>query len=435
MTSLSNESESDDETSDSVDSLDYTSDPDDLNKNESFQSLDFNLKSGHTAMIKSKKSNKRVRFKPGNSMVLVYIIPNREMLGLKSESEDSDDDEIDEDNENDGEENEDDDDDVNDTDTDDESDTDDEDNTDDEDDDKDSTDDDDNELKDAKQKSKPFAKVLAVKQVCRKQFPNLRSNRKSPEQMKMINLDILNSTKAKKCPPKSNKTDKKDPHTTSKKVKDGPFNDGKCKVSRIKKKIMHPIKQENKAVRHRQRRSSRILEIRATVETASNKHESLTLLPKVANKHDIKPTIVDINGTVGLNGPNPPGNRNKLQPISVKVSKPDKSLISVNALQRLTSASVTRSPIARVVSESYESSTSSSPHSYLNYQSFDDAVINETINRLDPGLMNAKSKRNYAWQIANGTISSQSLRTPCILPFWDSLQSSVTEHNTIKLPA
>ncbi|XP_052774889.1 putative uncharacterized protein DDB_G0270496 [Mya arenaria] len=409
------------------------SDTDDVSENASVRSLAFRVKPGKTtATIKSKKSKKRVRFKPGDSLVLVYWIPNREMLGLKSGSDDSDDS---------GEETDDEDDDDED-DVDDDEDDDDEDDDDDDDDEDDDDDDSDGERK-AKVKSKkdkPFARLIAVKQINnrRRSLPDLRNNiRKTPERPKSattvdVNLQLQKSKKRNK---KFVKKDRKERGKNSKKevVANLPVisvNNRKLP----KKNKLNAIKPDiEKPNRHRRSRA-RLLEIRATVESQNRQGVQMSA-PKMTYKNDVRTSIPDVNNS--LTGTSKPlTNRTRLQPTSFRITKPDRPNSGVSHSTTELPVEKPRS-VAHVVSASYDSLTSVLPSSYVQLTSAlqkHGIVEKESITRLDPDNMNAASKRNYGWQIANGTISSQSLRTPSILPFLDSLQNSISDNNTIKLP-
>lgn len=392
---------------------------DDVSDAASIRSLAFKVKPGkHVATIKSKKSKKRVRFKPGDSLVLVYIIPNREMLGLKSDSEDSDE----------NRESDDDSDDEDDDDEDDEEETDDDDDDGDEEDDDDEDDEEGTKKKVRAKKEKPFAKLIAVKQVNRRKVTDPRKNaKKVNENRKMLNFDLSAlPQRPRRQNYKANKKEKKE--RGNKKV---------LQTSAVQMKQTKPkknntfsaIKTDLEKVSRPRRGRARLLEIRATVES-SNKP-----IDPSAARSDFKPSVIDMNGSSKA-AIKPLVNRTRLQPTSFRISKsvprPSSGTGGKGVNRDLPEK---KNTVAQVVSASYDSLTSVLPDSYVTIQSFDNGTVEEeTIKRLDPDLMNAKSKRNYAWQIANGTITSQSLRTPSILPFWDSLQNSMTESNTLKLP-
>jgi hypothetical protein len=432
MSTKTQDSESEDETvtssdySESSDDESSEHDRDDASDTTSYRSLAFSVKKHRsTAIVKSKKSKKRVRFKPGDSLVLIYVIPNREMLGLKSDSESSDYGDSDDDSD-------DEEDDDDDNDDDDEQEDDDEDDGDDDDDESD-------EDKDSKHKSKkdktvkpkPFAKLLAVKQVHRRKFPDLRSNvKKVNESSRTNNLDLGSNqaTSKKKQRLKPTKNEKKETPKQSKNEisainKSKQIKNKKSKTNAIKGDVIKPHKSK--------RNRSRLLEIRATVEPVSKNQDSSVSGAKLTYKNDIKPNVIDVNGAVSLNNSTSLTNRTRLQPTSFRITKSRPSSGSAKSKNGLPERPA---KIAQVVSASYESLTSVLPTSYINLNSIQNKTVDETIKRLDPESMNSSGKKSYAWQVANGTISSQSLRTPSILPFLDSLQNSVSENNTLKLP-
>ncbi|KAL4235698.1 hypothetical protein ACF0H5_004091 [Mactra antiquata] len=424
MVKMSTSGHASDESEDAVTSSDSSADessdnePDDSSDSASVKSLAFTVRPRRSKVtVKSKKSNKRVRFKPGDSLVLIYIIPNREMLGLKSESEDSD-------------EYEGSDDESGDEDDSDDGDDDDDDNTDDENDDDDEDDDNGNGKTQSKtKKTKPFAKLIAVKQVNKRKTSDVRNaNKTVQEKPKEINtITNVPQTKLKKTPRVRPKREKKEPVKTNK-TKD--FNtDNKNKNKSKQYKTNNAIKVDKRPRSRRNR--SRLLEIRATVES-TNKTDNTHVVPKLTLKSDVKPSIIDVNSSVSTKQLT---NRTRLQPTSFRITKPGSRPNSAGAPQSVSSSIPEKqTSVAKVVSGNYSSLTSVLPDSYVKFQSFQNNTVEETIKRLDPDCMNSSGKRNYAWQIANGTITSQSLRTPSILPFWDSLQNSVTENNTIKLP-
>ncbi|XP_045160107.2 kinesin-related protein 4-like [Mercenaria mercenaria] len=431
MSTTTRDSDSDDDTltssdcSESSDNESSEHDRDDTSDTASYRSLAFSVKKNRsTAIVKSKKSKKRVRFKPGDSLVLIYVIPNREMLGLKSDSEDSD--YGDSDDESDDEEDDDDDDD--------EDEDDDEDNDEDNDDDSENDDDSNNKMnKNKAVKPKPFAKLLAVKQVNRHKIPDLRSNiKRAQEKPKPISLDLNSNPAGSRIKQrlKPRKKEKKDVPKSLK--KESTANTiSKTKQSKNKKNKSNSIKVDvNKTTKTRKNRP-RLLEIRATVEADSKNSETQASVQKVVHKNDIKPNVIDVNDSVCLNSSKHLTNRTRLQPTSFRITKPRPDSGETKGANSLSERST---KVAQVVSASYESLSSVLPSSYINLNSIQNHTVEETIRRLDPESMNTSGKRNYAWQVANGTISSQSLRTPSILPFWDSLQNSVAENNTIKLP-
>lgn len=408
--SSSGGSESDDENDDTSDTCSY-------------RSLAFSTKANRRkAVVKSKKSKKKVRFKPGDSLVLIYIIPNREMLGLKSGSEDSDE----SGEESDEEEDDDDDDDEDDNDNDDDDDEDDEEDDEEEDDDDEDEDDDsgddegDGKKKNSTKKPKPFAKLLAVKQINRRKPPDLRNNvKRAQEKTKVVNIDLVSTvlTSKKKARSKHKKDRKEKVKLTKKESKASNETKGKTKSKRNKTSA---IKVDGERHLKSRRNRSRLLEIRATVEESANKKSGHISVPKVMYKNDIKPALIDVNSNSPIVISKPLTTRARLQPTSVRITKESDPLLSkvIN--------STAENPVSQVVTASYDSLTSVMPTSYINLSALKNNVIEETVERLDPDNMNKSGKRNYAWQIANGTISSQSLRTPSILPFWDSLQNSVS---------
>ncbi|KAH3773675.1 uncharacterized protein DDB_G0286299-like [Dreissena polymorpha] len=454
---MDNESVTSEASETSESSTGSESDVEETDDTASCRSLTFSVKSGRsTATVKSKKTKKRVRFKPGASLVLIYEIPNREMLGLKSESEDSDgsgeesDDEDDDDDDGD-EEDDDEEDEENDEDDDDNEDEDDE-----ESDDEDEGDDDGKENKQKLKKPKPFARLIAVKQLYNKKLQESRANSKKVSETPRV-------ASAEKKTRKSAKRETKERIKSSKSVSLPIINvDNKNKTNKKKSRASNKRKDNDKTKKLKKGRT-RLIEIRATVQ-GCNKSSSITSVPKTLSKQDLKPSVIDVNHLSGTS--KPLTNRAKLQPISVRFSKSDLRPTSGSA----TSDSPTRRhSVAHVVSASYESLTSVMPDSYITIKAGQNCLLGqngfvgqngqvgqngligqnghalrngllgqnglieeESIKRLDPDLMSSSSKRNYAWQIANGAISSQSLRTPSILPFWDSLQNS--ENNTIKLP-
>lgn len=429
---MSKTKDEDTETDGSVSSSDAESDDessgqenDETSDTCSYRSLAFQTKNHRKrAVVTAKKSKKRVRFKPGDSLVLIYIIPNREMLGLKSGSEDSDesgeesDDEDDDDDEN--EDDDDDDENDEDEDNDDDDEEDDEDDEDD-DDDNDSGDEDEEGKKTSKtKKPKPFAKLLAVKQVNRRKLPDLRSNVKRAQEKNKLNIDIVStSNNTKKKQRAKNKKDRKEKSKASKNVS----RENKSKQSRGKRNRTNAIKADVDKTPKVRRGRPRLLEIRATVEPPANKTSSHVSVPKVMYRSDFKPALIDVNSNGPIVVSKPLTNRVKLQTTSVRITKESDPIVS-NAGNKPTIEKP--SSVAKVVSASYDSLTSVMPTSYIDLSALRNNVVEETVERLDPDNMNTSGKRNYAWQIANGTISSQSLRTPSILPFWDSLQNSVT---------
>lgn len=415
------DAESDESESVSPEDSDHSSSEtelDDASDVASLRSLAFSVKADTgRATIKSKKSKKRVRFKPGDSLVLVYVIPNREMLGLKSESEDSDESgESDDDSDDECDEDDDEDDDD-----------------DDDDDEEDDSDEENNESKAKSKKSnvkkeKPFAKLIAVKQVNRRKVPDLRNNVKKARDnsRKVLNFDLsAPPPRLKKRNSKQNKKEKKELRKEVLQPSAVQLKQSKTKKNNKCSAIKADVGKANRPRRNR----TRLLEIRATVQSSS-KSDVQTSVPK----GDIKPAIIDVNSSISASS-KPLTNRTRLQPTSFHISKPISRPNSGGTSKSVTSLPEKKTSVAQVVSASYESLSSVLPDSYVTVQSFENGTAEEeTIKRLDPDLMNTKSKRNYAWQIANGTISSQSLRTPSILPFWDSLQNSMTEKSTLKLP-
>lgn len=453
MPKSSSDSELDAMTSSSdQDSSDKESDNNDSDYDgKSYKSLTFNKNSRRTTThLKSKKTGKRVRFKPGDSLVLIYIIPNREMLGLKSASEDSDDyyeesdeesgdEENEEDNVESSEEEEDDNDDDEDDDlkddSDDESEVEDE----------EGEDNDTDENKNVKNKPRPFAKLLAARQVSAKRKPPLPSIKpttklpeKSPKQVNMTNLN--EPSKVKKKTKRYSKRKEKKP-VKSETQENTP--DNRSRSSRRKQKLA--AAEKDKPLRHKRSRS-RIIEINATIEG-----KSVGSVPRVLYKQDLKPSVVDVNGA----SVSSPGgqktliNRSRMQSATLRVatkgarpnSAPKSNTLTPlgpirpnSAVRRsvpvLPSIDCKSRTVSRVVSGSYESLTSVLPDSYLKLNSLQTDAADGTLDRLDPDCMNSDGKRHYAWQIANGTITSKSLRTPSILPFWDSLQGQQSD----KLP-
>ena len=409
---------SDSDESDSGKSSYSESDAGDASDVTSVRSLAFSVKPGTgTATVKNKKTKKRVRFKAGDSLVLVYIIPNREMLGLKSDSEESG--ESDEDSDDEDDDGEDDDD------CDDEE---------EEDEDEDDEDEDGTMHKKVKQKKeKTFAKLLTVKHVTRRSPPDLRNNvKKARDGRKALTFDLsvppprlLNKRNHVKPNKKEKKANKKEVlKTTPVQLKQSR---GRRNNSNKPGTIKVDIDKERKT--RRKKSSARFLEIRATIEPAPPRNKSVQ-----DSRNDLKPALIDVNESI-VACSKPLVNRTRLQPTCVHISKSRPNAKTNPVTSKFTSTPEKQASVAQVVSASYDSLSSVLPDSYITIQSLkDDAVSEETITRLDPDLMNAKSKRNYAWQIANGTITSQSLRTPCILPFWDSIQNSVSENNTLKLP-
>ena len=413
-------------------------DQDDTSDTTTYRSLSFSVKKNRsTAIVKSKKSKKRVRFKPGDSLVLIYVIPNREMLGLKSDSESSDYGDSDEDS--DDEEEDDDDGDDNDDDDDEQEDDDDDEGDDDDEDDDDDDSDDENHNKNKSKKDKtvnpkPFAKLLAVKQVQRKKFPDLRNNvKKGNESPRTINLD-LNSNQANSKKKQRLKPLKKEKKEIPKPLKKDISTVSKSKQTKSKKNKTNSRDKDAIKTYKSKRNRSRLLEIRATVEPVSKSQDTSTSGTKLMYKHDIKsPNIVDVNGAVSINSSTHLTNRTRLQPTSFRITKsrPNSGTSkSANGLPERPAK------VAQAVSACYDSLTSVLPSSYtcINLASIQNQTVDETIKRLDPDSMNSSGKKSYAWQVANGNITSQSLRTPSILPFLDSLQNSVSENNTLKLP-
>jgi len=387
----------------------------------SCRSLAFRVNRGrNTATFKSKKSKKRVRFKPGDSLVLIYVIPNREMLGLKSASEDSDSEYEDSDDEDEDDDNENDEDDKEESEEDIEEDDDDDDDEEEEEDDEEDDDDDeksDNEKKDKREKKnpKPFAKLIAVKQVNRhKTPPELRSSLKKPtEKVKPITADTnVQSHKGKKRNKRLLKREMRDKDKTTK--KDNSLTLPEIIVSnkpRQKKNRNSVVKTETGRPRHR-KKGVRLIEIRATVESERG--------PKSPRKADLKPSNTDANSAItGVS--KPLTSRTRLQPTSFKITKSE-TRPSSGVAKLANEVPVKPRSVAHVVSASYDSLTSVLPSSYIQLTSSlrkNGLIEEESIKRLDPEDMTEASKRNYGWQIANGTISSQSLRTPSILPFLD----------------
>ena len=448
-----NHSDSDDTltSSDLSDLSDYEGDKedDDFCDSESCLSLAFSVKSNRsTVAVKSAKTKKKVRFKPGDSLVLVYEIPNREMLGLRSASESSDS----EYSASDSEEDEDGDDDNvvtdkndNDEESDEnEDDLEDEEDDDDDDDEEDESDEDDDDdeckksgaaLRNQKPKLKPVGRLVSVKHISvRKPIEFPKALQKPRETVKkLISLDPP-TVKEKKKTRKGNKLrDKKDKvkvKTDNVKATDTP----RKERNRKNKSGAITADLDSGKVKRPRRNKTRLLEIKATVES---NHKTNVSVPKLVFKHDFKPTVVDVNGS-SLSGTKGKQliSRSKLQPTSIRLSKRTDILDSANNKSVSSNNGDKPRRPAKVVSASYDSLSSIIPKTYVPlHEAIHNQTVEESLHRLDPNDMNATNKRLYAWQIANGNITSQSLRTPSILPFLESLKTSVIENGAVDVPS
>ena len=375
------------------------------------ESISLSVVSTTSTVTSTKPPNpnkKRVSFKPGDSLVLVYEIPNRAMLGLKSDSESSD--------EGDGEESDDEDDD-------DDSDT------DDEDDSSDEEEKDDSKTKSQKRNTKSLPKLLSVKSISRRNNVECNADikRDSRKVAKLIGLS-LNHTQQ---PPtqrrrmrgrirsesgENDKTIKKEPHPKTIMVDEVKRKKTNTRMSKGLNAISNQTVQSRGG---RRRRNRHFLEIKATLphrkETTNSNNLGVTRY-----KHDLKPSIatLDSHGAISVCGKQTSQTltqRSRLQPVSFRLAK-----------TRLTHGSVYSSMASSEKDKHTPDVKQALPATYETFQS---------LKRLDPDNMNSKNKRNYAWQVANGTISSHQLRTPSILPFWDSLQNSmIADKNGFKLP-
>ena len=366
-----------------------------------------------TSTVTSKKSTnkKRVSFKPGDSLVLIYEIPNRAMLGLKSDSESSDDDGDESDEEDSTSDSEDDSDD-------------------------DDGDGDDNENnKNERKMSKSLPKLLSVKQVSRRNNvvckTEIKRNSRKVAQLIGLSINPTQQSKQKKRTRKfhrvrtnterseKDKVPKKDPHPKAIVVDEVNKKKTLTRMSRGLNAITSQSA-NNKTVRTHRNRN--FLEIKATLQT--NSRDTCSPTPRVTQyKQDLKPSIatLDSHGAISVCGKQITQkltHRARLQPTSFRLAK-----------TRLDSAIADKSVASSMTALEREKCTPGIKQAMsARYESLD------SLKRLDPDNMNAKNKRNYAWQVANGRISSHQLRTPSILPFWDSLQNTISDNNVIKLP-
>ena len=365
-----------------------------------------------TSTVTSKKSTtkKRVSFKPGDSLVLIYEIPNRAMLGLKSDSESSDDDDDDSDDE------------ESDSDSSDDSDS----------------DDDDDETNDQKSKNgrkiaKSLPKLLSVKQVSKRNNVVCKTDikRNSRKVAQLIGLSInpvqpprqkrrsRRSPRIRSSTERSDKMAKKEPNPKAIVVDEVKR---KKTITRMSRGIHAISNQSAHNKRDRTHRNRRFLEIKATLQT--NLRDTSSPTPRVTQyKQDLKPSIatLDARGAISVCGKQISQNltqRARLQPTSFRLAKTRLDSAISDRPVSSSMAALERDKCVPTISKAMTSSYEPLP----------------SLKRLDPDNMNAKSKRNYAWQVANGRISSHQLRTPSILPFWDSLQNSINENNVIKLP-
>lgn len=371
-----------------------------------------------TSTVTSKKTpnpnKKRVSFKPGDSLVLIYEIPNRAMLGLKSDSESSDDDD-------------DSDEDSDDEDSDDDS-------------DEDSEEDNENQKDinnvNKRKTSKCLPKLLSVKQVSRRNNveckTEIKRNSRKVAQLIGLNLNPTQQSTQKKRTKRTSrmrvdrgdkdKIAKKEPHAKAIVVDEVKRKKVNTRMSRGFSAISNQS-QHSKSGRGRKNR--RFLEIKATLQPNSSDTSSVTS-GVTKYKQDLKPSIatLDSQGAISVCGKTISQKltqRSRLQPTSFRLAK-----------TRLTSASVDKPVTSSVTSldrEKYTVTPNVKQAMSATYECL------QSLKRLDPDNMNAKNKRNYAWQVANGRISSHQLRTPSILPFWDSLQNSVIDNSVIKFPS
>ena len=372
-----------------------------------------------TSTVTSRKppnpNKKRVSFKPGDSLVLIYEIPNRAMLGLKSDSESSDD--------GDGDESDDEDDDEDDSDTDDDS--------------SDDEDDDDvgSKNKSGKKNTKSLPKLLSVKSISRRNNVECKTEvkRDSRKVAKLIGLS-LNQTQQ---PPTQRRRIRKNTRVSSescendKMVKKEPHPKAIVVDELKRKKVNTRMSNGLNAISNqtlygkggRRRRNRHFLEIKATLP--HNREINSNNVGVTKYKQDLKPSIatLDSHGAISVCGKQTSQKkltqRSRLQPVSFRLAK-----------TRLTHGSVDKPAFSSMASlEKDKQGPDVKQGMSATYESF------QSLKRLDPDNMNSRNKRNYAWQVANGTISSHQLRTPSILPFWDSLQNSIiADKNGFKLP-
>lgn len=363
-----------------------------------------------TSTTKKNPNKKRVSFKPGDSLVLIYEIPNRAMLGLKSDSESSDDEDGDDSDDEDEDDSGDDDDSSNDD------------------------EDEEDETHETKRKhSKSLPKLLSVKQVSRRNNVEHKTEIKR-DSRKVAQLIGLNLTQTQQSVPK---------RRTRRSPRQRPDHGDKENVA---KKEQHPkaivvdeVKRKRTNTRMarglnaisnsrsfskggRGRRNRRFLEIQATLQPSSRDVSSAPL-SVTRYKQDLKPSIatLDSHGAISVTGKNTSQKltqRAKLQPVSFRLAKTRSTIFKSDKPVTSSMAPLERDKYVPEVRQALSAS----------YETL------QSLKRLDPDVMTSKNKRNYAWQVANGTISSHQLRTPSILPFWDSLQTTIPEKNGIKLP-
>ena len=345
-----------------------------------------------TSTVTSKKppnpNKKRVSFKPGDSLVLIYEIPNRAMLGLKSDSESSYDE--------DGEESDDEDDD-------DDSDTEDD----------DSSDEDDKDCNNSKNKgqkrnAKALPKLLSVKSISRRNNVECNTDikRDSRKVAKLIGLSLNHTQQPPtqrrrfRCRMRGESGDndsmsKKEPHPKAILVDEVKRKRSNTRMSTGLNAIPNHAAHNRSG---RRRRNRHFLEIKATLPP--RKEANSNNLGVTKYKHDLKPSIatLDSHGAISVCGKQSSQTltqRSRLQPVSFRLAK-----------TRLTHGSVDRSVYSSVTS--LEKDTNKHVPDVKQTMSATYETL-QSLKRLDPDNMNSKTKRNYAWQVANGNISSHHL--------------------------